>query len=110
MLDSPAVERAERLDGRRVADLTGIAGAVDVYWTRHGRLPESVDELNREPGVTIVTTDPAKNAPYEYRLLERGTFEVCGTFDRPTPADQPDGLWSHGDGRQCFRRTARRLR
>jgi hypothetical protein len=110
MLDSPAVERTERLDDRRVADLSGIAGAVDLYWTRHGRLPESMDDLNREPGVTIVMTDPATNVPYEYRVVEGDTFEVCGAFDRPTPADQPAGLWSHADGRQCFRRTARRLR
>jgi hypothetical protein len=43
--------------------------------------------------------------------FEDGTFEVCATFERGSPADQPgEGLWAHDDGRQCFRRTARTIR
>jgi hypothetical protein len=111
LLDSPAVERAERLDGRRVEDLARIARAVDLYWTRHGQLPASLSELNREPGVNISSNDPTTNVPYQYRSQESGTFEVCARFERASPADAPgEVLWSHGEGRQCFRRTARRIR
>jgi hypothetical protein len=110
LLDSPAVERAERLDDRRVSELARVARAVDLYWTRHARLPASLSELNSEPGVTISPSDPTTNVPYEYRPFEEGRFEVCGTFERPSPADQPgEGLWSHGGGRQCFRHITRKI-
>ena len=109
MLDSPAVERALRLDDRRVGDLARIASAVDLYWTRHARIPGSLEELTREPGIILRTADPGTNMFYEYRQVDGGTYEVCGAFDRPSPADRHEGLWSHGEGRQCFRLTPRRV-
>ena len=48
VLGSPADERARRLDRRRVEDLQGIAAATDLYWTRHSRLPASLDELTAD--------------------------------------------------------------
>lgn len=112
LLGSPAEERARRLDARRVQDLSGIARAVDLYWTRHARLPVSLDELRSEPGGNVSSNDPSTNAPYEYRSLEAGTFEVCARFQRDSlQAGQATGndFWSHGSDRQCFRRKARKI-
>ena len=61
ILGSPMEERARRVDNRRVEDLQGIVGATDLYWTRHSRLPVSLDELTAEPGVRIKTADPANS-------------------------------------------------
>ena len=105
-LGSPGAERARRIDERRVADLRGIAGATDLYWTRHARLPSSLAELTAEPGVEIVPADPARATPYEYRAVDSVRYEVCATFDaasRPRGPDQDPDLWAHGPGHQCFR-------
>jgi hypothetical protein len=112
LLGSPAEERLRRLDERRVRDLGGIGRAVDLYWTRYGRLPSSLEELAREPGGNVSSHDPSTNAIYEYRALQAEMYELCAQFERDSP--QPtqaigDDFWSHRDGRQCFRRDARKI-
>lgn len=111
-LGPPSEERARRLDERRVEDLRGIAGAVDLYWTRHGSLPASIQELSDESGVTISTGDPETGQDYELQLLETATYEVCASFERSSAEprersvsarDASENFWSHGAGRQCFR-------
>ena len=80
LLGPPSQERERRIDDRRVADLNGIAAAANLYWTRHGRLPASLDELAAEPGPTISTSDPTSSEMYGYRALDDGRYEVCATF------------------------------
>jgi hypothetical protein len=112
VLGSPAEERVLRLDERRVRDLTSIAQAVDVYWTRHERLPASLDELRNEPVGYVGYSDPDTNKAYEYRLLEVGQYELCAEFARESRASDraAAGLWSHRAGRQCFRQEVRKVR
>jgi hypothetical protein len=109
LIDSPATERARRLDDRRVADLRDLGRSVDLYWTRHGRLPASFEELSREPGLTADVHDPATRTPYDYRPLDGDTYELCASFERPGDEERgtTPGFWSHGAGRQCFRLDAR---
>jgi hypothetical protein len=80
VLGGPEEERARRLDDRRVTDLVGISVAIDLYWTRHMRLPESLDVLASEPGVRISVTDPIDTEVYEYRALDDVRYEVCARF------------------------------
>src|SRR5919106_5278320 len=110
---SPAEERARRLDARRVQDLTNIANAIDVYWTRHARLPASLEELRNEPVGHVDYHDPRTNDTYGYRSLEPNKYELCGQFDgdsRSSDRASRDGFWSHGAGRQCFQREANKIR
>lgn len=108
---SPSEERERRLDERRVGDLAGIAEAADVFWTRHGRVPATLDELTREPGSSVRGTDPETGAAYELLPGRGASFEVCARFARPSDAARAgDGFWRHGAGRQCFRRDARAVR
>ena len=79
-LGSPAQERERRIDDRRLSDLHGIGAAADLYWTRHGRLAASLDDLAAEPGVRISTRDPSTSEMYGYRALDEGRYEVCATF------------------------------
>jgi hypothetical protein len=113
LLGSPAEERALRLDDRRIEDLSAIARAVDLYWTRHTRLPSSLDELQQEPGVNVTVLDPGAAQRYEYRPAGAETYELCAQFARDSRQSGPraaDGFWSHGAGHQCFRREAKRVR
>jgi hypothetical protein len=112
-IGSPAEERLRRLDERRVQDLAAIADAMDLYWTRHARFPASFDELRREPGANIRLNDPGTNDPYEYRPVETETYELCARFERGSPETglaAVGAFWSHGAGRQCFRREVRKIR
>ena len=113
LMGSPAEERARRTDQRRVADLTSVARAVDLYWSRKGALPQSLQELAQMPGSRIRVNDPDSGEAYEYRALEGGNYELCGTFATDTGEGQAafgPGSWSHGSGRQCFPREAQKIR
>ena len=110
ILGSPAQERERRIDDRRVADLHGIVAATDLYWTRHSRLPASLDDLTAEPGLGINTRDPASSETYGYQALDTARYEVCATFDtesgtapgesiRTPPIVQASCQGCHGPGR-----------
>jgi hypothetical protein len=108
----PADERVRQIDVRRVQDLAGVSRTLDLFWTRNGRLPASLGELSKEPGAGVTTRDPATGAEYEYQAIDARTYELCAQFEsdsaelgRPGGAD----FWSHGAGRQCFRREAQKV-
>ncbi len=111
LMGGPGAERVRRLDARRVEDLVNISRAVDLYWTRHDRLPASLTELQREPGVQITSSDPVSESPYDYRPVGALAFEVCARFEGDSDDDRTttDPFWSHGEGRQCFPREARKV-
>jgi hypothetical protein len=105
LLGSPSAERARSLDARRIDDLRGLQLAADVYWTRHRRLPSSMQELVQQPGSSISPRDPEVDRPYEYRQSDAKMYELCATFDGSSAGVA--GFWSHGAGRQCFQLNVR---
>jgi hypothetical protein len=111
VLGSPVEERSRRLDERRVEDLSNIAQRVDLFWTRNGRVPVTLDELRQAPGGSITTADPVTNQPYGYRALG-DSFELCAEFEQPSRGESPyrGTFWAHGAGRQCFRRDVQKVR
>jgi len=110
LLDSPAEARLQRLDERRIADLHEISYAVDVYWTREGMVPPSLEVLGNEERIVRELADPETGERYEYRVLGGNDYELCAVFAREIDAggrDVPyEYLWYHGPGRQCFQLTA----
>ncbi len=112
LIGSPAQERARRTDQRRVADLTGVAVAVDLYWSRKASLPQSLQDLAKEPGATVRINDPSTGESYEYRSLDGAGYEVCARFENDsgeTAGPMGANSWSHGSGRHCFRREAQKI-
>ena len=104
LIGSPSNERARRLDAQRVEALRHISESVNLYFSRHGRLPTNLEELSREGGVVGLTEPSAR--PYEYRINADEAYELCGTFQRDSAEREPtfgDDFWSHAPGRQCFR-------
>jgi hypothetical protein len=118
VLGPPSEERTRRLDERRTEDLRGITRAVDLYWTRHGRLPASIKDLSGESGLKVSARDPGTAQTYELRVLDTATYELCASFERMstepgnltgrTP-DVSEDFWSHGVGRRCFRLDAQEV-
>lgn len=105
ILGSPAEERMKRIDLRRVNDLEGMENAVKFYFAEHATLPMSVEELSKQPGVSI-GSDPVTGAAYRYRALDAEQFELCGTFDRASTPRVLTGVnrWEHPAGNHCFTR------
>ncbi len=103
LVGGPAKGRLERLDGERVEDLQGIMRAIDQFWKDHERLPETLEDLARDPREQVNTIDPASAVGYEY-LLDDNTYRLCAVFDGESraPGRAPAGFWSHSGGRQCF--------
>ncbi len=97
ILGSPMEERARRVDNRRVEDLQGIVAATDLYWTRHSRLPRSMDELTAD--------DPENLETYSYQAVDSIHYQVCANFERAsgeTSSNSARNLWAHNSGPQCF--------
>ncbi len=105
IIGSPTEGRFRQLDSGRVSDLRGVMSASDLFWARNERLPASLAELAEDPRTSINTVDPGTGEPYEYRILDDDTYELCATFDRPSspvPARPTADFWRHSAGRQCF--------
>lgn len=104
MVGSPTRARARQFDVRRVDALGAIARALDVYVTRHGKLPPDLDELTRQSGPSLETRDPETDHPYEYRVTGSRKYELCATFWGETQSERytVSDFWSHRAGRQCY--------
>jgi len=103
ILGSPTEERSRRLDRVRVTELQGIRKAVEFFYSENKRLPASLDELSKQPGVRV-STDPVTAEEYRYRTVSADEFELCATFERasePQPGSGVD-IWQHPAGAHCF--------
>jgi len=105
LMESPSDSRARRVDERRVNDLVQLERDVEVYRSRHGAPPTSLDDLAVEAGLGRRRTDPESGEPYGYRAVDDTHVELCADFvtETPEPAGTgEDRFWAHGRGRQCF--------
>jgi Domain of unknown function (DUF5671) len=96
----PQTQRALRADGKRMQDLYGLSGQINLYWTRNHKLPEHLDQL---PGAVIA--DAVTRQPYEYHVKEGSKYELCATFlldSHVNDATRSPSRWSHSAGRHCF--------
>lgn len=119
---SPSSERQRNLDNQRSQHLSNLAGCIGSYAQTYGRLPESLDDLQKSSSFSYCfgLVDPENNSPYEYRVisqiasqgaLKEGEFELCATFSLQSLTKEnaqvrvyPEsiGKWhDHGVGRSC---------
>jgi hypothetical protein len=106
IIGSPEQQREKKFDEKRIADLQGIAGSLDRYVTRHKSLPENLDDLEKEPGISIRKADPKTGAAYIYRKSSSDTYELCAEFSAES-ADEIKSMWAHSAGKYCFQLTAK---
>lgn len=104
VMDPPARQRAERLDGIRVADLERLKGRIESHALVHGQLPERLSVVSGVPGDAIV--DPATGRPYQYEVTGEHSYRLCAIFEAavegPRTVVAIDDGWRHGEGRHCF--------
>jgi hypothetical protein len=108
LVGPPAEERERHLDARRENDLQRLRLAADLYWTRNGRLPATLDDLAKEAGTNIYSQDPQSGERYSYSVMSGDTYELCAEFARESE-DRSD-FWTHGTGKRCFTITAKQIR
>lgn len=132
VLGSPSTQRALRHDSERVMHLENIQWQVISFWQQKEALPNTLDDLakNQLSGWNI-PLDPETGAKYEYIKTGLLAFNLCATFNRPTPENINYGYgggiypampmratmssepamikgqnsWQHEAGHQCFTRT-----
>lgn len=109
VMGTPDAQRRMRQDERRIRDLDRIVDVARIEAREHGRLPASLDVLAKRPG-RLTIRDPFTDAPYEYRVVDARSFQVCATFETDSATDIDDGPrwvaseWQHPAGRHCFDR------
>jgi hypothetical protein len=105
LIGPPADERSRRLDMRRETDLQRLRLAADLYWTRNGRLPPTLEDLHTEAGTNVYARDPESGEPYTYTVKGNDTYELCANFARES--ERRADFWSHPAGRYCYSITAK---
>ena len=110
VMDTPAQQREQRVDSRRVDDLQNIGNAVDAYHARNGALPADIGVVMSQPGWNLAAADPVDGQPYAYEILGERSYRLCASFATDTADGGQASLvidaWKHGAGRQCFKREA----
>jgi hypothetical protein len=133
VVGSPADQRALRYDNQRVSDLQNIQWQIVNFYQQKGFIPSSLTELEDPISGFRAPTDPATGEQYGYTLIGQSAkaFELCATFQRPTPPMAGGGVgwggapmmpmreiavsssypairgqdnWDHEAGRKCFER------
>ena len=114
---SPATQRILQFDQRRVSDLQQISFAIDAYWGRNEKPPETLEDLKDSRYFIRSITDPATEEPYEYRILSGTTYELCAVFEKDSFEQRKEfgkpfseQVWEHGVGKTCFGREIREVR
>lgn len=117
VIGSPWEIRRERLDAQRIADLQRLSAAIESYHRAHGRLPEQLADLEREPRHFVDIRDPVSGEAYDYIAGEdEMTYRLCARFetdsDRGVPRTGRDSahFWRHEPGRVCYAFTVTQAR
>lgn len=119
VMGSPKMQRALRLNERRVQDLQVIQGQILNYWQQKGILPQALNDLKDPLSYTSIPNDPEfqSGKVYEYIPKDNLSFTLCANFSENMPkgfsginVNYAESLgvndsWYHNSGRFCFDRT-----
>lgn len=119
IVGTPADQRERRFDDQRINDLQTLQSQIVDYWVRKDSLPLSLSNLEDNIIGFIVPVDPSDKGPYEYKIIDSLSFELCAVFSRSSEEsglvgqntkalNSPYGLfqqnWDHDTGRYCWTR------
>ena len=109
VLESPTTQRQRRLDERRLQDLENISESIQSYAKKHDALPQNMavlEEAATAAGTRQIPTDPVTQEPYEYKVLDAQSYQLCAVFLLPSrdKNNRSYPRWSrvHAAGKQCF--------
>jgi hypothetical protein len=108
IIGTPEQQREKKYDEKRIADLQGIAGSIDRYFTRHQSLPVHLDDLKKEPGSSIRKVDPKTAIAYTFTRRSADSYELCAEFSAESD-EEIKSMWAHHAGHNCFQFTAKKV-
>ena len=92
--------REKARDAKRMADLSSIRFAAEMYYDSNNIYPSTLDDLTSYLYSAEIPADPETNLPYQYIPLENGNnFEICADFEKDLQKKannclNADGQWS----------------
>lgn len=91
VIGGPSKARLERMDERRISDLSDLASAIERHHLFTGHLPESLAEMRerleaRGTAARPPEVDPETGAPYDYARLAENRFQICAKLALPDAA------------------------
>lgn len=94
VIGGPSKARLERMDERRIGDLSTLTSAIERHQLFTGHLPDSLTELRERleaRGVAnrLPESDPETGAPYSYERLGNTHFQICAELALPDAASPP---------------------
>lgn len=119
VIGSPKNQRLLRYDEQKVSALIDLQQRVTTYYQTKQALPDDLNDLANGLVYGPLPQDP-QGEVYEYRKTGATTFELCASFNKPSPKNRvpanyydpyinpsdsgKGGIWEHGAGRHCFTR------
>jgi hypothetical protein len=94
-------------DERRVEELSLIIEAIHNFRGVQQRLPYTLEELATSTR-NLTWTDPSTGEPYEYVMINKDVYSLCGIFETDASSDafgNLPGFLRHGIGHTCIYRT-----
>ncbi len=82
VLASLNVARKKGRDARRIADISQIKTALELYYDANSQYPTTLAPLTASNYIQVVPTDPSTNTAYSYAALQGGASSVatCGGY------------------------------
>lgn len=105
IIDSPRTSRLKRLDVKRLRDLQGLSAAINTFKSKTHGLPETLDQVTREQSAVAINLRDDAQQPYEYRVKDDASYELCARFDANDGGGYAYGVpggGKHPAGRYCF--------
>jgi len=108
-LNPPSGYRSAAFDRKRLDNLRSIDKAVKDYFKKHEALPADLEMLDKEKNDLAWDEwhDPETKLPYEYKILEKNSFQLCAVFSQTQQTNADYGHYyssptKHGAGHDCF--------
>ena len=112
LVESPGQTRDKKSDSMILNDWEQISQAVNSYYSKNNKLPDSLDQVLDE--YNYITKSDLINAEskekYGYNRLEDDEYELCGKFKtsnldkKNRRYEWQDEQWPHKAGEQCVRK------
>lgn len=104
---SPKEARLRNFDLQRTSDLSELRFFVENYYRENEKLPEDLTATQLKD-----IKDPESGQPYEYRIIDESTYELCAIFSLSAEESEnsfrrfpgEDEWHFHEAGKQCFQK------
>lgn len=106
-LNPPSAVKAHALDQERLQGLQQIDFAIKGYYRAHQVLPDRLNVIENMNGLSSRSnwSDPVTHLPYEYDVIGKTTYRLCGDFSADSGKDESPyfaAFRKHHKGHDCF--------